>query len=93
MGEKACTYSFLQELLRRTSPVPINLNCQNQCVRIDMTHCSKEFILQSEHFLTDNKDRFRVIARGVDLYLEVKNCDTYRHAFEKACLEEQILNS
>ena len=91
MGEKTCTYTFLQELFKRT--LPVNLNGQNECVRIDMTHCSKEFILQSEHFLMDHQDRFRVIARSVDLYIEVKNGDTYKDAFEKACLEEQILNS
>lgn len=93
MSEKICTYTFLQELFKRTSPVPLCLNSQNECVRIDMTRCSKEFILLSEHFLEDHRDRFRIIARGIDLYLEVKNGDSYKDAFEKACLEEQRLNS
>lgn len=93
MGEKTCTNDFLQEMVKRTSPVPFDLNSQNECVRIDMTQCSKEFILQSEHFLQGHKDRFNIIVRGIDLYLEIKNGDSFHDAFEKAYLEEQPLNS
>ena len=93
MGEKTCTYGFLKEFIKRTTPVPLDLNGRNECVRIDMTHCSKEFIFQSEHFLQDHKDRFTILARGIDLYLEIKNGDSFREALHKSYREEQTLNS
>jgi len=93
MGEKTLTYGFLKEIIKRTSPVPVDINCQNECVRIDMTHCSKAFIFQSEHFLQDHKDRFNIIVRGIDLYLEIKNGDSFHDALKKSYKEEQTLNS
>lgn len=93
MGEKVCTYSFLKELLSRTSTVPVKSDSKNECVCVDMSNSSKEFIINSERFLEMHPDRFRVIARSLDLYLEIKNGETCLLAYEKACIDEQSLDS
>ena len=92
MGEKICTYSFLKELLDRTSRFPVSAATKNECVCVDMSNSSKDFIINSERFLKMHPDRFRVIARSLDLYLEIKNGETCMHAYEKACKDEQASN-
>lgn len=93
MDEKVCTYSFLKELLSRTSTVPVNSGSKNEWVCVDMSNSSKDFILNSERFLEMHPDRFRVIARSLDLYLEVKNGETCMLAYQKAFKDEQALDS
>jgi hypothetical protein len=93
MGEKVCTYSFLKELLSRTSTVPVNTDSRNECVCVDMPNSSKDFIINSERFLKLHPDRFRILARSLDLYLEINNGETCMHAYEKACKDEQVLDS
>jgi len=93
MGEKVCTYSFFKELLDRTSTVPVKTDSKNECVCVDMSNSSKDFIINSERFLKMHTDKFRVIARSLDLYVEIKNGETSIHAYEKACKDEQASNS
>ena len=93
MAEKVCTYPFLKELLSRTSTVSVNTDSKNVCVSVDMSNSSKDFIINSERFLEMHPDRFRVIARSLDLYLEIKNGETCTNAYQKACDDEQVLDS
>lgn len=93
MDEKVCTYSFLKELHSRSSNVPVDSSSQNECVCVDMSNSSQDFIISSERFLAMHPDRFRVIARSLDLYLEIKNGDTCMIAYEKACKDEQAFDS
>ena len=90
MSEKVCTYPFFKELLSRTSTVSVNMDSKNECVCVDMSNSSKDFIINSERFLEMHPDRFRVIARSLDLYLEIKNGETCMHAFQKACKDERV---
>lgn len=93
MGEKVCTYSFLKELIDRTSTVPVKSGAKNECVCVDMTNTSRDFVINSERFFEMHPERFRVIARSLDLYLEIKNGETCIHAYKNACKEEQGLES
>ena len=93
MSEKVCTYPFLKELLSRTSTVPVKTGSKDECVCVDMSNSSKDFIINSERFLEMHPDRFRVIARSLDLYLEVKNGETCMLAYQKACKDELALDS
>ena len=92
MGEKVCTYSFLGELFDRAASVSLGSDCKNQCVCIDMSGCSRDFIIKSERFLKAHPDMFRVIARGIDVYLEINNGESFLHACEKAYENEQSIN-
>lgn len=92
MGDDACKYPFLGELVHRTSLVSISPYFKNECVRIDMSGCSRDFMIMSERFIRSHSDRFHVIARGLDIYIEIENGETFLRACEKAIKEEQSLN-
>lgn len=76
--------SFLQELYNRTTQIPIKSNNNHECISVDMRNSSKEFVAKSEKFFERNANKFRILIRGIDLYIEVVCGDTFLEAYKKS---------
>jgi hypothetical protein len=49
-----------------------------------MRNSSKEFVAKSEKFFERNANKFRVLVRGLDLYIEVVGGDTFLEAYKES---------
>ena len=83
---QATNSSFLYDLYNKTKPLPFRSENGNECISINLTGCSKLFIRELENFINDNSEHFRLVARGVDYYLEVLGKETFTIAFQKSYL-------
>ena len=75
---------FLSELYKKTKPLPFVAENGNQCVCINLSNCSRSFLAKLEEFISENPDQFRLVARGLDYYLEILGKETYSTAYQKS---------
>ena len=77
---------FLSELFDKSSPLPFKSENGNECICINLYGCSKDFLSMLEGFLKDNRDQFRLVARGIDYYLEILDQESFLAACQKSHL-------
>ena len=75
---------FLSELYKKTTPLPFVAENGNQCVCINLSNCTQAFLRNLEQFIADNPNQFRLVARGLDYYLEILGRETFSIAYQKS---------
>ena len=72
--------SLINHLYKKSSLAPVKTGQGNECVIVDMSDCSQDFLLAAENFFVDSK-RFQILIRGEDYYVEVLNGDSYADVY------------
>lgn len=77
--------SLISHLYERSSLAPIKTEKGNECILVDMSGCSEEFLRDAEAFFA-NPERFQILIRGADYYVEVLQGDSFTEAYNKSML-------
>ena len=75
--------SFINDLYKRSTLAPIKTKQENECVLVNMSDCSNEFLRDAETFFAES-GRFKILIRGLECYVEVLNGDSFTEAYNKS---------
>lgn len=77
--------SFISNLYKRSNLAPIKTKQENECVLVNMSDCSNDFLRSAEVFFAES-GLFQILIRGSDYYIEVLNGDSFSEAYNKSTL-------
>lgn len=75
--------SFINHLYKRSSLAPVKTEQGNQCIVVNMGDCSQDFLLGAEDFFVKS-ERFQILIKGKDYYVEVLNGDSFTDAYNES---------
>ncbi len=77
--------SFINKLYMRSTLVPVKTGQGNECILVDLKDCSTSFLQDADSFFVGS-DRFRLLIRGVEYYVEVLYGDSFGAAYQKSIM-------
>jgi len=77
--------SFINNLYKRSTLAPIKTKQENECILVNMSDCSNDFLRSAETFFAES-NLFQILIRGSDYYIEVLNGDSFSEAYNKSTL-------
>ena len=84
-GHDLTSSSFINNLYKRSTLAPIKTKQENECILVNMSDCSNDFLRSAEVFFAESS-LFQILIRGSDYYIEVLNGDSFSEAYNKSTL-------
>lgn len=75
--------SLINHLYKRSTLAPVKTEQGNECILVNMDDCSRDFLLGAEDFFV-NSERFKILIKGVDYYVEVLNGASFNDAYNES---------
>ena len=82
-GHDPVLYSLISHLYKRSDLAPVKTGQGNECILVNLSNCSKDFLLNTERFFITSS-RFKILIRGIDYYIEVLDGDKFADAYNKS---------
>lgn len=79
------TSLLINKLYKRSTLAPIKTNQGNECILIDLSDCAHDFLRFAEDFFAES-ERFQLMIKGMDYYVEVLHGDSFSEAYRKSLL-------